>query len=676
MRLARVFDPRNDNTLQAALRTIPVSVEERIGEKSMKKIFIAIFCLLFLPCLYAAEKMIDKMDNKELWTKHDHNGDAKVEVSSIKGADDIGHSIKVDYDMKSKDYISIYREFKTIDLTVGNRVQFPIKVEGNRNTFKVMLWDEDDEDAQIKWFALPETGGWTTLGFFLTITNDSGEELGDNIDLNEIAKFQLEINCAEDNDDEGGSGTYYIGPIQIVLSSNISKCSQYVDDFNDNEEETNNLGGENRVDMETTYLTKTNSISNFLTLDYTSGGAKDEIIWLVKLESINVISKDELRFRIKGKNGGEKIGIFLQDTGYSGDLLLLEKDLSETITTDWQWIKIDLDKFKSSDKKTLYELKFVFLKSGEDSIGKNDITIYIDDIQFYAPDKYAGIKGTIDTMDTAFKHSAWTKGGGGVDSVSGVKQLDPEMEITPVDTDESFGKAYQIDYNFHDGKWLYMYRQFGLNLFEYKGFSFNFKGEHDNNNLEVKLGDSDGTIYRKMMYKFTDTDDKWKHVQIDLTKDLEFLITGANDNLNLKSISKIDFTVAKESGGYGYFAIDNVKISDYIFNVAGEGIIKEFKISPNPFSPNEDGFEDEVSFIFKLDKSAKITFYIYDLKGNQVFQEESPGYYAADVYNVTTWSGKNYNKDINKNGLYILKFCAEAKDGDKSDIQSVLSILK
>ena len=222
-----------------------------------------------------------------------------------------------------------------------------------------------------------------------------------------------------------------------------------------------------------------------------------------------------------------------------------------------------------------------------------------------------------------------------------------------------------------------MERYFALNLFEFGGFSFDFKGEHSENNLEVKFEDSDGTRYKKVFYKFTDTDDKWKNVQLDLTKDLVFEASGTDGNLKLKNITKIYFDVVKEGGTWGDAAIDNIKIGDYVFNINTKGkLITDFKISPNPFSPDNDNVEDIISFIYTLSEKAKITLGIYDLKGNIIKKLSSKNYIESGEDKILTWDGKDYVKKVSKNGLYIIKFKAEAADGKEEDIKSVISVLK
>jgi len=74
-------------------------------------------------------------------------------------------------------------------------------------------------------------------------------------------------------------------------------------------------------------------------------------------------------------------------------------------------------------------------------------------------------------------------------------------------------------------------------------------------------------------------------------------------------------------------------------------------ISPNPFSPDGDGFDDEVSINFTLPFQANLTVRIYDVNGREVktLLDNSPA-----VYGKITWDGKGNNGKTLRSGIYVL----------------------
>lgn len=82
----------------------------------------------------------------------------------------------------------------------------------------------------------------------------------------------------------------------------------------------------------------------------------------------------------------------------------------------------------------------------------------------------------------------------------------------------------------------------------------------------------------------------------------------------------------------------------------------ELTITPNPFSPDGDGFEDEVTFKYVLPKMSELTLKVYDIKGRLVktLMEDEP-----QVTGEITWDGKDDENRILRVGIYVV--LAEAK---------------
>jgi len=80
-----------------------------------------------------------------------------------------------------------------------------------------------------------------------------------------------------------------------------------------------------------------------------------------------------------------------------------------------------------------------------------------------------------------------------------------------------------------------------------------------------------------------------------------------------------------------------------------EGI--ELNILPNPFSPDGDGFEDEVRFKYRIPLKSELTLRIYDVKGRLVktiFEQE------PQVGGEITWDGKSDKYRTVRAGIYVV----------------------
>jgi hypothetical protein len=77
----------------------------------------------------------------------------------------------------------------------------------------------------------------------------------------------------------------------------------------------------------------------------------------------------------------------------------------------------------------------------------------------------------------------------------------------------------------------------------------------------------------------------------------------------------------------------------------------ELTIEPNPFSPDGDGFEDEVIFRYTLPAVSELTLRIYDVKGRLIktLMEDEP-----QVSGEIRWDGKDDKNRTVRVGIYIV----------------------
>jgi hypothetical protein len=77
------------------------------------------------------------------------------------------------------------------------------------------------------------------------------------------------------------------------------------------------------------------------------------------------------------------------------------------------------------------------------------------------------------------------------------------------------------------------------------------------------------------------------------------------------------------------------------------------EIQPNPFSPDDDGFEDHTIISGEIpDKSARIKIQIFDIKGRRI-RTLKDNIFTESQFNMV-WDGKNDNNQPARMGIYIV----------------------
>ncbi len=80
----------------------------------------------------------------------------------------------------------------------------------------------------------------------------------------------------------------------------------------------------------------------------------------------------------------------------------------------------------------------------------------------------------------------------------------------------------------------------------------------------------------------------------------------------------------------------------------------QFKIGPNPFTPNNDGINDAVKFFIINEKEEPVRIFIYKLNGSLV-RELEVTYNVNTGVTETEWNGRDYDNDLGEDGIYIYK---------------------
>jgi hypothetical protein len=95
-------------------------------------------------------------------------------------------------------------------------------------------------------------------------------------------------------------------------------------------------------------------------------------------------------------------------------------------------------------------------------------------------------------------------------------------------------------------------------------------------------------------------------------------------------------------------------------------LVSNFSVAPNPFTPNGDGINDEMTVIFDVQRlltPKPVRLEVYDLNGRRLHLIErqlSSGGYSQQ------WDGRDESGQIVPPGLYILRISTEADDAGEA----------
>lgn len=84
--------------------------------------------------------------------------------------------------------------------------------------------------------------------------------------------------------------------------------------------------------------------------------------------------------------------------------------------------------------------------------------------------------------------------------------------------------------------------------------------------------------------------------------------------------------------------------------------IKNFSLSPNPFSPDNSGINDYLTIEFTVDQPSTLTINIFDIAGRMVseFVKETLNFSESQKKFTYIWNGKDFNNNNLPIGVYII----------------------
>jgi len=205
------------------------------------------------------------------------------------------------------------------------------------------------------------------------------------------------------------------------------------------------------------------------------------------------------------------------------------------------------------------------------------------------------------------------------------------------------GSGLKVDYNLGDKDWVAVEKKLPQNLLLPENFviKYSLKVTGDENYLETKLIDKDGSVYGSK--SLLSSDNKWQDIEIN-SEDLSYWWGG---NEKLDEVNRIGFAISKNTGGKGSVEIDNIEILELPKKAT---TIK--KSSPDVL----DDFEDRKGWQIFVAEGAKLNLKNVPGKDGNALQAE---YDLADGEGKWVAWEKKFPLDFSKNKT--LKFWVKAE---------------
>ena len=392
----------------------------------------------------------------------------------------------------------------------------------------------------------------------------------------------------------------------FVLLFFLSACRLFASDMIDPLSDASSWNIQNDMNASSTCTAVTDSSVPALKLATAfSNGQWSEINKVFTGENFtNAVSAPFISFWYKAVGGGvnNKITFGIQNTN---------ETIAATIIPDNQWHHVLVNLTQSVFRgglSVVSAMKFVVNGAGAGTVTFDKLELYTNN----APVR------TVDDLESSSAHSGWQIGSDKANQIS--LSTVPGMD----------GNALMITYSILSSPtWgVVLYRSFTLNLSSADYFQFKFK--------------SCGTSVDDLQVRLADSKD-WTNISVTFGRNFNNLIGNSCDwitlivrpqdlyyissdnplkrmSLNINQISKISFRANRANNAVSAsFLISGLewgnKFSKADLTTATHPIFTELMLDHNPISPDGDGWQDKVTFTYKINKAASIKMFVYDLRG-------------------------------------------------------------
>lgn len=624
-----------------------------------------------LPSVYAATVLPNKdiMKSTLGWsTGADANSLLALESDSDP---EKGTVLKLKYDLGTGKWVALTSQIfpNTIDLSHYNAFTFFLKGDGLNNRLQVEIKDSNAQVYKSPVLA-SKVSNWQsiTLPFsqFTFAFNADNQSLGTGFDWSRFFRIGFTV-----TPQEGGGGTVAVDELTAEEISNTNTAEILLDD-GENASKNNlnssfgNLGTSSfsqvssPAPLEGAWCRRivagsTDFEGCFERIDQNDTTPLDATSYAYLTFYLQIPSglNGNLTITVKDKNSIEK-SLAVQNY-FPGGIIPVNS---------WQKVQIPLSDFSAASSLNFSNMgQFLFLTPPNS-------TVYFDRVSFNNLTYSTRPAYKLDTMDTYFEDSSW----GAYFSDSS------HAEVSSVAGNAN--GAIQMNYQFPLGagldQWVNFSRGFGLNLKEdsSNGFVFDYKGTGAINQLEIKLHDAQGLVFRAVKPNLTNTGTPavWKTMRLPYA-DFQYF-TGSSHTFDFRNVSQLEWVISNGNGGSGTVWLNTIqylKLPDFSGEIQNGSLIENFSIDYNPFAPQSGRNNAKATFSFTLKETAEVQLKIYNLAGKTVKTFEKVKVNPAAC--TLTWDGLDQENSLVRNGLYLYQFTAEGATTTQK-IKNVIGVVR
>ncbi len=640
-----------------------------------RKLILTLSFLGFLQGLLHAIVLDDFNSTSTINTSSVDTG-ASGSASNETGID--GNAVKFTYDLGTGGWAQMYKDYSAVDFRNENinSLRFRYKATGLAPNLEIKLTDNDAGTTTAKSdkfdlkFPLNTDNQWRTI----TVNFSSFTIFADGnkiFNLNEVSRIAFGVAATTNAVSGRGSGTVWIDKVELFRNA-----SNIIDDFND--------GGDPNLYGSISYVISAGgtgsreytTVSGRQILQFAfdvSTNTSNAQYLVLALPTNNFQGYTHFSFKVRGNSGGEVLKVKLE-SGDKQNEVFVSTYLAGGITTSYQDVNIPVSSFTAISFSSLTAITFV----AANNVGTTSGTIQIDDIGFIRENESSQAIRVFDECDDDYSRTGWD-----LSTHSDTSATVETISDSGVPGASSNNRVFKLNYTFNQSNLAYpdeipyviMERPFYLSIAPYSKLNFTYKGVGSSNNIELKLQDSDDTIWYRKFLGASSTGGEWKTATFPVDQ-LSFFSNGTDSELNMKKIKKLYFAISKSTGGSGSFSIDSFgtpESGEFATNNPSR-LISTFKIINNPFSPNGDKIKDECFFVYSLGSQSKVNLRVYGLDGVErkiIFAgDQSSGEQSV------SWDGTDSNSEKMENGIYLYRLEAEGVDNRKDLLVQVIAVLK
>ena len=108
--------------------------------------------------------------------------------------------------------------------------------------------------------------------------------------------------------------------------------------------------------------------------------------------------------------------------------------------------------------------------------------------------------------------------------------------------------------------------------------------------------------------------------------------------------------------------------------ISGDETVSLRTVSPNPFTPNADGINDEAEWnfdVFLLTAQAEISVTLYTLNGTRLRELTSS---ATSGAKTLVWDGRDESNNLVPPGLYLYRLFVDSDTDESKEKMGIVSV--